>query len=112
MNDPPSAQKCWAFVFPRNVLKNLRLILLAADTTIPSTYVEMVNERDIALCNTLGTVPLIGMSYPLLAVLKLIDLLRYSHMNYDAEFSQLRPPRQGADGNNHGVLSLPILLPR
>jgi len=70
MNVPPTAHKMLAMCLPvRNVLIDLSRILLAADTTIPSIYVETVNERYIALCNTIGTVPLTGMSYPLLAVL-------------------------------------------
>jgi len=71
----------------RDVLKNLRRILLAADTTIPSSHVETVKERSLTLCNTISTVPLIGMAYRLLAVLNFVELLRHWHMKYDANDS-------------------------
>jgi len=97
MNDPPTAHKILAMCLPESViLKDLRRILLAAETTIPTTYVEMVNERYITLCNTLGTVPLKGTSYPLLAVLNVIDLLRYWHMKYDADISQSSSSQTGS----------------
>jgi len=78
MNDPPTAQKMLAVCLPeRNILNYLRRILLTVDTSNPSTYVETFNERYITLCNTIGIVPLIGMSYSLLAVLNAVELLGY-----------------------------------
>ena len=100
MNYPPTAHKMLAMCLPEtNILKHLRRILLSADTNIPSTFGETVKERYITLCNTLGTVPLIGMSYPLLAVLNVVDLLRYWHKSTTPSVRRPRPPKQGADEN-------------
>jgi len=72
----------------RNILKDLRRIFLALDADIPSTRVETLKQRYITLCNQLRTIPLMGMSYAPLAVLNVVDLLKYWHMTYDADSSQ------------------------
>jgi len=80
MNDRLTAHKMLAMDQPeREVLKDLRQILLAADTTIPSTRVESSKQSFLSRCNTIGSVPLIGMSYPLLDMLNVVDLLRSWH---------------------------------
>jgi len=85
MNDTTTAHKMLAMrLSERNILKALRQILLAADMDIPSTHVATTNQRYITLCNQLGTVKLLGMTYPLLAVLNVVDL-KYWHMTYDAD---------------------------
>jgi len=77
MNDRPTAHKMQAMDQPeRNILKDLREILLAADTTIPSTLVESSKQRFLTLCNQLRKVNLFGMSYPLLAVLNVVELFK------------------------------------
>jgi len=86
MNDRPTAQKMLAMEQPeRNILTDLREILLAADTDIPSSHVDTTRQCLLMLCNQLCTVNLLGMSYPLLAVLNVVDLLKYWHMKYDAD---------------------------
>jgi len=63
MNDRPTPHKMLSMDQPeQDILKDLRRILLAADTTIPSTGVESAKQRFLTLCNTIGTVPLIAMS--------------------------------------------------
>jgi len=85
----PTAHKMLAMDQPeREVLKDLRRILQAADTTIPSTRVESSKQRFLTLCNSIGNVLLIGMSYPLLAVLNVVDLLRSRHGAREASSSQ------------------------
>ena len=85
---PPTAHKKLAICQPeRNILNDLRQIFLAVDMDIPTSHVETTKQRFITLCNTLRTVPLIGMSYPLLAVLNVVDVLKYWHMKYDADDS-------------------------
>ena len=69
----------------RNNLTDLREILLAADTDIPSSHVDTIRQRFLTLCNQLDTVNILGMSYPLLEVLNVVDLLKYWHMKYDAD---------------------------
>jgi len=98
MNDRPTAHKIVAMWQPeRDVLKDLQRILLATDTTIPSSHVKTVHERYNTLCNTISTVQLIGMAYPLLEVLNVVDLLRYWHMKYDADdSSQASSSRTGS----------------
>jgi len=50
MNDTTTAHKMLDMRLPeRNILKDLRRILLAADTDIPSTRVETVKQRYITL---------------------------------------------------------------
>jgi len=89
MNNRPTAHKMLAMGQPeREVLKELRRILLAADTTKSSSHVQTVQERYITLCNTISKVPLIGMVFPLLAVLNVVDLLRSWHGADEASFSQ------------------------
>jgi hypothetical protein len=84
MNDSPTAHKMLAIEQPeRNILTDLLELLLAADTDIPSSHVDTTRQRFLTLCNQLGTVNLLGMSYPLLAVLNVDDLLKYWHMKYD-----------------------------
>ena len=72
----------------RNILKDLRRILLAANEDTQSTHVGTPGQRYNMLCNKLGKITLLGMSYPLLAVLNVVDLLKYWHMTYDADRSQ------------------------
>jgi len=92
MNDSPTAHKMLAMEKPeRNILTDLREILLAADTDIPSSHVDTTKQRFLTLCNQLGKVNLLGMSYPLLAVLKFVELLKYWHMKYDADDSAQTP---------------------
>jgi len=89
MNDVPTAHKVLDICQPeRKILTDLQQILLAADMDIPSSDVDTTRQRYITLCNQLRKVNLLGMSYPLLAVLNVVDLLRHWHMKYDAEFSQ------------------------
>ena len=86
MNDRPTAHKMLAMKQPEfNILTDRREILLAADTDIHSSHVDTTRQRFLTLCNQLGTVNLLGMSYPLLAVLNFVDLLKYWHMKYDAD---------------------------
>ena len=59
---------------------------------IPSTHVETTRQRYITLCNQLGKINLLGMSYSLLAILNVVDLLKYWHMKYDADSSGLILP--------------------
>jgi len=67
----------------RNILKDLRHILLAAHMHIPSRHVEISEKRYNTLCNQLGTITLLRMFYPMLAVLNVVDVLKYWHMTYD-----------------------------
>ena len=46
---------------------------------------DTTRQRFLTLCNQLGKVNLRGMSYPLLAVLNVVELLKYWHMKYDAD---------------------------
>jgi len=86
MNDRPTAHKMLAIEhLERNILTHLPEILLAADTNIPSSHVDTTRQLFLTLCNQLGTVNLLWMSYPLLAVLNIVDLLKYSHMKYEAD---------------------------
>ena len=86
MNYRPTAHKVLAMEQPEhNILADLREILLAADTDIPSSHVDTTRQRFVTLCNQLGTVNILGMSYPLLAVINVGDLLKYWHMKYDAD---------------------------
>jgi len=88
MDHPSTAHKMLAICQPkRNIVNDLRQILLAADVDIKSSHVEMTKHVFITLCNTVRTDPLKGMSYPLLDVLNVVDLLKYWHMKYDADFS-------------------------
>ena len=97
MNDLPTAHKMLAMCEPeRDVLKDLRQVLLAADTTIPSSHVATVNDCYIMLCNTLVTISSIGMAYPLLAAINVVDLLSYWHMKYNAECSQASSSHTGS----------------
>jgi len=80
----------------QNILKELRRILLAADTDIRSTRVEKVKQRYIALCNQSGNILLIGISYPLLAVLNVLDRTKYWHMTYDADISETTSSKTGS----------------
>jgi len=64
-------------------LTDLREILLAADSEIPSSHVDKTRQRFLTLCNYLGTVKLLGISYRLPAVLNVVDLLKYWRMKYD-----------------------------
>jgi len=83
MDHPPTAHKMLAMCHPeRNILKDLWQILLAADTDIPSSHVDRTRQRFLTLSNQLGKFNLFGMSYPLLAVLNFIQLLKYWHMKY------------------------------
>jgi len=89
MNDPPTAHKMLAMrVSEPNILKDLRQILLAADKDIPSTRLATTKQRYITLCNQLGTVKLLGMSYPLFAEFNVVNFLKYWHMTYEADSSQ------------------------
>jgi len=93
MNDLPTAHKMLAMDQPeRNILKDLREILLATDTTIPSTLVESSKQRFLTLCNQLSKVKLFGMSYPLLAVLNVVELLKYWHVKYTADADSSQAP--------------------
>jgi len=86
MNDRPTSHKMLAMKQPeRNILTDLREILLAADTDNSSSHVDTTRQSFLTLCNELGTLKLLVMSYPLLAVLNVVDLLKYWHMNYDAD---------------------------
>jgi len=51
--------------------------LVAADMDIPRSHLETTRQRYITLCNELDKVNLLGMSYPLLAVLNIVDFLKY-----------------------------------
>jgi len=87
MKGTATAREMLAMRLPdRNILKDLRQILFAADSDIPSTHVETYKQRYNTLCNKLGTISLLGMSYPILAVLNVVDVLKYWHMAYDEEF--------------------------
>jgi len=78
MNDTTTAHKMLAMRLPkRNILKDLRETLLAADKDIPSTHAATTRQRYNTLCNQLGKIKLLGMSYPLFAVLNVVDLLKY-----------------------------------
>jgi len=84
MNDRSTAHKILAMEQPeRNILTDLRKILLAAETDIPSSLVDTTRHRFLMLCNQLCKVNLLGMSYSLLAVLKDVELIKYWHMKYD-----------------------------
>jgi len=72
----------------RNFLKDLRRYLIAAETDIPTTRVEKGKQREITLCKQCGTLPSIGMSYPLLAVLNILEILKHLHMTCDALSSE------------------------
>jgi len=85
MNDTAAAHKMLPMrLLGRNSLKDLRQILLATDKDIPSTHVETTRQRYNAIYNQLGVVKLLGMSFRMLAVLNVVDLLKYRHMTYDA----------------------------
>jgi len=60
-------------------------LFLAADTDIPSAHIYPTRQRFLTLCNQLCKVNLLGLSYPLLAVLNVFELLKYWLMNYDAD---------------------------
>ena len=76
MDNPTTAHKMLVMCQPeRNILNDLRQIVLAEDMDIPNSHVDTTKQRFITLCNTVRTVPLIGMSYPLQAVLNVVDLL-------------------------------------
>jgi len=56
MGDATTAHKMLPMCVPEhNILKDLRRILLAADTDISSTCVETVKQSYITLCSHLGT---------------------------------------------------------
>jgi len=102
MNDRPTAHKMLTIEqLERNILTDLREILLAADADIPDSHVDTNTQRFLTLCNQLGAVKLLGMSYPLLAVLNFVELLKYWHIKYDAATTttvrRLRAPKQGTD---------------
>jgi len=89
MNDVVTAHKMLAMRLPeRNILKDLRRILLAANEDIPSKHVETPGQRYNNLCTQFGKITLLGMSNPLLAVLNVVHLLKYWHMTYDADSLQ------------------------
>jgi len=89
MNYVATVHKILAMRLPkRNILKDLSQILLAADEDNPSTHVETTRKRYNMLCNQLCKINLLGMPYLLLAVLTVVDLLKYRHMTYDADNSQ------------------------
>jgi len=93
-NDP--AQDAGHCQPERNILNDLRPILLAADMDIPSSVVETTRQRYITLCIQLGKFNLLRMCNPLPAVLNVVDLLKYWHMNYDAECSQASSSQTGS----------------
>jgi len=89
MNDAATAYKMLAMRLPEcNILKNLRQILFATDMDIPSTHVGTSEQRYNTLCKQLCTITLFRMYYPMLAVLNVVDLLKYWHMTFDADNSQ------------------------
>jgi hypothetical protein len=70
-------ERCATASLPeRNILKDLRHILLAAHMHIPSRHVEISEKRYNTLCNQLGTITLLRMFYPMLAVLNVVDVLK------------------------------------
>jgi len=92
-----SAHKMLAMCQPKgNILNYLRQILLAANVDIPRSHLETTRQRYITLCNQLVKVNLLGMSHPLLAVLKVVDLLKYWHMKYDSECLQASSSQTGS----------------
>ena len=89
INDVATAHKILAMRLPqRNILKDLRPILLAADEANQRTHVETTTQRYSTLHNQLGKIKLLGMSYPLLVVFNVVDRLKYWHVTYDADSSQ------------------------
>ena len=55
MNDVPTAHRKLDLCQPvRNILTDLRLMLLAADMDIPSSHVDTTRQRYITLCNQLS----------------------------------------------------------
>ena len=57
MNDAATARKMLAMRLPeRNILKDLRQILLAANSDIPIRHFEASKQRYNTLCNQLGTI--------------------------------------------------------
>ena len=97
MDDPTTSHKILAMRLSEiNILKYLGRILLAAHTDIPSTRVETVKQPYITLCNSLGTIPLIGMSYTLVAVLSVVEHSKYWHMTYEANNSQVSSSQTGS----------------
>jgi len=77
MNDVTTAHKMLAMCQPeRHFLNDLRQVLLAVDMDIPSSHVQTTRQRYITLCNQLVKVKLLGMSYLLLGVLNVVDLLK------------------------------------
>jgi len=74
MDDAATAHKMLSMRLPeRNILKDQRQILLAANMDIPSRHVQTSKQRYNTLCNKLGTLTLLRMSYPMLAVLNVLD---------------------------------------
>ena len=89
MNDVQTAHKMLDMCQQEcNILTNLRQILLAANMNIPSSHVHTTRQRYITLCIQLDKFNQLWMSYPLLAVLSVVDLLRHWHMKHDSECSQ------------------------
>jgi len=75
MNDVQTAHKMLDLCQQeRNILTDLRQILLAADTDIPSSHVDTTRPRYITLCIQLDKVNLLRISYPMLAVLNVVNL--------------------------------------
>ena len=78
VNERPTEHKILATEQPeRNILSDLREILPAMDTDIPSSHVDTTRQRFLTLCNQLGSVILLGISYPLLAVLNVVEQFKY-----------------------------------
>jgi len=81
-------------VTKRNNLKNLRRILLAENEDISSTHMDTPGQCYNMLCTQLGKITLLGTSYPLIALLNVVELLKYWHTRIVRRPQDHLPPRQ------------------
>ena len=68
-------------------IEDLWQILLVANSDNPSRELVTSKQRYNTLCIQLGTISLLGMYYTILAVLNVVDVLKYWQMAYDEEDS-------------------------
>jgi len=110
MNDAATARKMLAMrLYERNILKDIRHILLAADMDKPSRHVETSKQRYNTLCNQLRSITLLGTSYPMIAVLNVVDVLKYWQMTYDGDSTASGSSSQ--TNENGGMKRIPDIVP-
>jgi len=88
MNDTTTAHAMLGIrLTERNILKDLRQILLSTDKGIPSTHVATARRYN-TLSKKLCKIKLLGMSYLLFAVINLVELRKYWYMSYATDSSR------------------------